>query len=168
MAEQAKRNVDTLEEAGFTFKTVATSASGREYEVEVPQAETWRTYYDFWKAQGQNPDDVLTKILNSDNEQGAKQGDKAQVRDAIAKGDAEQIEEAIESHQKSARTFVQGAPRGGGGARHSSGLTAKQRSKLGTRLAEVTQEKARQGKAPTQDDINAIYAELGIDPADMA
>lgn len=168
MAEQTKRTLDTLEEAGFTFKTVTTSASGREYAVEVPQAESWQTYYDFWKSQGQNPDEVLTKILNSDNEQGAKQGDKAPVREAIKKGDEEQIAAAIESHQKSARTFVQGAPRGGGGARHSSGLTAKERSKLGTRLAEVTQEKAREGKAPTQEDINAIYSELGIDPTELA
>ena len=166
MADNAKRTVEQLEEAGFTVKTVETSASGREYSVEVPQAESWRVYYDYWKSQGQNPDEVLTKILNSDNEQGAKQGDKGPVRDAIGADDAteESIAKAIADHQSSAQTFILGAPRGGGGARHSSGLTAKERASLGTKLAEVTAQRAAEGKRPTQADLDSIYEELGIDP----
>lgn len=166
MAEKAKRTADTLEGHGFTFKRVETKAGGVPYEVEVPQAESWETYFEFWKEQGQNPDDVLTKILNAQNEQGAKQGDKQAVRDALEKdgGNAgPATEEAIGKHQETARTFVMGAPRGGGGARHATGLTAKQRQALGTRLAEVSQAKSKEGKAPTQADINAIYEELGID-----
>lgn len=161
---KAKRSADTLEEQGFSFKSVETSAGGVTYKVEVPQVESWRTFYDFWKGQGHNPDEVLTKILNAQNEQGAKQGDKQAVREAIGKDDADARKAAIAAHQANARLFVMGAPRGGGGARHSTGLTAKQRASLGTKMAEVTQARVREGKSPTAEDINAIYEELGIDP----
>lgn len=47
----------------------------------------------------------------------------------------DEVTEAIATAIETGRTFIQGAPRGGGGTRHESGLTAKQREALGSAIA---------------------------------
>ena len=146
---------------GFSLKPVETKAGGVAYAVEVPQAESWRNFYDFWTSEGKNPDEILTAILNSANEQGAKQGQKEQVRQAGT--DPDKLAAAIEAHQKTAKGFIMGAPRGGGGggARHESGLTKKQLEALGGQMASFM---AKAGRGPNKQEMDEICAGLGIDP----
>lgn len=150
---------------GFTLKSVPTSASGHNYNVDVPQAESLDAIRAAYETEGKSFDEIMLALWNAGNEQGAKQGQKEQVRKAIEEGDEAKIAEAIEAHQESARGFIQGAPRGGGGARHESGLTKKQREALGTAVA---MEMANTGKAPSKARMDEIAAELGIDPEQLS
>lgn len=143
--------------AGFTLKTVGTSAGGTKYDVEVPQADSIDAVRAFYEAEGKNPDEVLLAIWNAGNEQGAKQGMKQAVRDA--EGEEAQAA-AIAAHQENARLYIQGAPRGGGGARHESGLTVKQRQEFGTKVAEAMIAK---GGALSQKELDELAREMGID-----
>jgi len=128
--------------------------------VEVLQGESLDSYRDFYVAENKNPDEVILAILNASNEQGGKQGGKGEVRKAIEEGG--DVEAAIASHQDQARQFMQGAPRGGGGARHETGLTKKQREDLGTA---VVMHQIETGKAPTAAQMRDICEGLGIDPS---
>jgi len=150
---------------GFTLKPVETKAGGVAYTVEVPQAESIQAVRDFYTAEGKNPDEVILSIWNSGNEQGAKQGQKERVRQAG--DDPTKLAEAIADHQASAKVFIQGAPRGGGGGgtTHPSGLTQKQRVALGNAVA---MEMATSGSAPTEGRMDEICGELGIDPKHLA
>ena len=147
---------------GFNLKTVSTDCSGEKYEVDVPQAESLDAILAAYKTLGKNGEEILLAIWNAGNEQGAKQGQKNLVRTAIAA--EEGVEEAIGKHKSVARQFIQGAPRGGGGTRHESGLTKKQREALG---GAVAVEMARTGKAPSVARMDEIATELGIDPAQL-
>ena len=141
---------------GFILKAVETTAQGVTYEVEVPQAESIDAVRAFYEAEGKNPDEVLLAIWNAGNEQGAKQGMKQAVRDA--EGD-EAVQAAIAAHKENARLYVQGAPRGGGGARHQSGLTKKQREEFGTKVAEAMIAK---GGALSKAEMEELAGELGL------
>lgn len=148
---------------GFTLETVETSASGVKYAVEVPKAESLDAIRAAYEAEGKNPDEVLLAIWNAQNEQGAKQGQKQAVRVAVKEHgkDSDEVADAIESHQNAARQYIQGAPRGGGGARHESGLTKKEREALGTGVAMFV---AENGRPPNEEELHAIAEEEGIDP----
>lgn len=165
--------------AGFELQTVETSTGGHNYTVEVLQAtgsgmepETRElsaemvAWYAAYEAEGKDPNEVISKILNAGNAQGAKQGRKSEVLAAV-KGEegAKSLDEAVATHQNAAKVFIQGAPRGGGGRRHESGLTAKQRQKLGDAIG---LEMATTGKPPTKARMDEICAELGIDPAQLS
>ena len=148
---------------GFTLKTgVPTTASGLKYNVDVPQAESLQAIQEAYEADGKNYEEVMLAIWNAGNEQGAKQGQKQPVRIAVEEDDG--VEEAVTKHQKAASGFIQGAPRGGGGARHESGLTAKERTALGT---EVAMEYSRTGAMPTKARLEEIAEKLGISPASL-
>jgi hypothetical protein len=161
---------------GFSLKAVETEAAGHKYTVEVPQAESLQAVLDAYKEAGKNGEEILLAIWNSGNEQGAKQGQKTPVREAVEGPDGEQgegeekttkeerIQKAVEKHQAAARQFIQGAPRGGGGQKHESGLTKKQREDLGTKIA---MEMATTGAMPSRARMEEIAKELGIDPAAM-
>jgi len=150
---------------GFTLKAVETTAEGFKYTVEVPQAESLDAVMAFYEAQGKNPEEVLLAIWNAGNEQGSKQGGKGEVRAAIKEHgpDSPEGEKAIAGHQENAQGYIQGAPRGGGGARHESGLTRKQRDALGTAVADHL---AKEGTMPTQADMREIAKALEI-PEDL-
>lgn len=148
-----------LAEAGFNFVPFPTTAEGKAYTVEIPQAESWEVYFGLWRELGHNPDEVLTDILNAANKQGGSQGAKTPVRDAVKTGDEDAIAAAIEQHQESAETYVLGAPRAGRRTTHETGLTTKQRESLGSAVARKSIEK---GGAPTQAEIESIYEELGL------
>lgn len=150
---------------GFTLMTVNTAAAGVTYPVEVLQGDSLQAWLDAYAADGKNGAEIICKILNSDNAQGGKQGQKTPVREAIEQNKPqEEIDAAIAKHQAQARGFLQGAPRGGGGARHESGLTKKQRTDLGTAVA---MEYATTGKGPSKDRMSEIASELGINMADL-
>lgn len=157
---------------GMALKRVETETSGIKYEVEVLQAESLQAILDAYKAQGKNGEEVLVGVFNAANEQSAKQ-QKGKVRSAIeaaekagtAPEDDEAVQAAIEEHQAKAPGFLIGAPRGGGGKRHESGLTAKQRTELGTAVA---MEMARTGQPPSKARMDEIAKELGIDPSALA
>lgn len=172
--EEQKRNV---EEAGFTVETFPTSTGAFTYEAEVPQAESWKVYYDFWKSQGENPDEVLTQILNAQNKQTGTQSPKNGVRDvvkALEERDEDLVDddgnphpelaEAVEGANASSRGYVLGAPRagGGGGARHETGLTKKEREEFGTAIATAS---IKKGGALTAKEQREVAEELGIDPS---
>ena len=134
-------------------------------------------YYDFWKASGENPDEVLTQILNAQNKQTGTQSPKATVRDTVKEleeageelvdddGNVHAaLEESVEAANKSSRGYVLGAPRagGGGGARHESGLTKKERENFGTAVATAM---VKKGGALSKGNQKEIAESLGIDPS---
>lgn len=151
---------------GFNLKTCPTAASGHSYEVEALQADSLQAILDAYQAEGKNGEEILCSIWNAGNEQGAKQGQKDPVRKAVDAEDSteESVASAVEKHQEVARGFIQGAPRGGGGARHASGLTKAQRTALGTAVAT---EFSTTGSGPTKGRMDDICKELGIDPGQL-
>ena len=164
----AKRNTPE----GFKLVEMETEAAGVKYSVPVLQAESLQAILDFYASEGKNGEEVLLAIWNSGNAQAGRQGRKALVRDAVENGkiiiDGTEyegeaaIEAAIAAHQDAAAQTVQGAPRGGGGrVRHESGLSAKKREELGSKVAMFMVE---HGRAPDAEDIANIAAEIGIDP----
>lgn len=166
MADQANDSPEAGKERalpeGFILKTVNTDCSGQKYDVEAPQAESLEAILAAYTKLGKNGEEILLAIWNAGNEQGAKQGQKNLVRTAIAADEG--VDDAIAKHQSVARQFIQGAPRGGGGARHESGLTKKQREALGSAVAT---EMARTGGAPSKARMDEIATELGIDPTQL-
>ena len=171
---------------GMTLKPVQTEAAGYTYEVEVVQAESLQVILDAYKAEGKNGEDILTAIWNSGNEQGGKQGQKTPVREAaealaklkrVPEEDQDEaylekleaaeaaLAEAVQKHRDNSRQFIQGAPRGGGGQKHESGLTQKQRTAIGTAVGLKMAHKG--GKPLTEAEMGEILAELGIDPAQL-
>lgn len=160
-----------VQSAGFSLKEFPTKTGEFAYEVPVPQADSWKTYYEFWKAEGHNPDEVLTEILNAQNKQTGSQSPKQTVRDAVAEAeaagvdpnDSEAVAEAVAKAREQSAGYVLGAPRagGGGGPRHETGLTKKQREEFGTAVATAMIEK---GGGLSQKDQREIAEALGIDP----
>ena len=174
MPEENGRNV---EDAGFTIETFPTKTGGFRYEAEVPQADSWKVYYEFWENQGHNPDEVLTDILNGQNKQTGTQSPKETVREVVKALEKEgepltdedgnphpALEEAVAKANESSRGYVLGAPRagGGGGARHETGLTKKEREAFGTAVASALVSK---GGALTDAEQREIAESLGIDPS---
>lgn len=85
------------------------------YEVEVPQFESLAEAKALWEEDGQNGDDVLLSILNAYQKQGATQGTKDPVRQAIREhgADSDEAQAAIAEAQENVRNFRVGAARGG-------------------------------------------------------
>lgn len=158
--------------AGFTLKVITTKVGDFSYDCEVPQAESLTALLDAYRElePDRNPEEILVERFNAANAQGATQGPKALVRAALeAHGaDSPEVAEAVQKAQTSARVFITGAPRagGGGGKRHESGLTAKQREQFGT---EVAMEMMRnKGKPVSQARMKEIAESLGIDFTKLA
>ncbi len=145
---------------GFTLKLVSTDCSGHKYEVEVPQADSLQAILDAYATLGKNGDEILLAIWNSGNAQGGKQGQKNLVRKALETEDGD-VDAAVAQHQDVARQFIQGAPRGGGGPRHESGLTKKEREAFG---GAVAIDMGKTGAPPDNARMREIAEGLGIDP----
>ena len=96
-------------------------------------------------------EDTLTAIINAAQEQGAKQGNKQRVREAIEKFglDSAEVAEAVEAHQKWAAGYTIGAPRGSGGR----AITKTKARELGARLHELM----------SDEELMALAAERGVD-----
>lgn len=152
---------------GFTLKTVETEAAGVRYTVEILQADSLESIRAFYTGDGKNADEILRDQWNAAQEQGAKQSPKTPLRTAIeAKYETDEareaaIAEAIEKAKATTRSFVIGAPRGGGGAKSPTGISLKKREALG---AAVAAEYAITGAPPSAERMAEIYTELGIDP----
>ncbi len=88
-------------------------------------------------------------VVNSAQEQGAKQGGKEEVRKATRTSGAGSAEEdaAVDKHQKRAVEYVIGAPRGSTG-----GLTKTAAREIGVKLASIDEEK-----------LLALAAEMGVE-----
>lgn len=158
--------------AGFTLKTVPTKVGDFSYDCEVPQVDSLANLLNAYRElePDRNPEEILVERFNAANLQGATQGPKAAVREALEKhgADSEEVAEAVRKAQDSARVFITGAPRagGGGGRKHESGLTAKQRQDFGTAVAmEMVRNK---GKAVTPARMKEIAEELGLDFAKLS
>ena len=147
---------------GFTLVERGTTAGSHKYVVEFPQAESLEAIQTAYEAEGKNYAEIMLAIWNKGNEQGAKQGQKEAVRKAVE--DEGDVGEAVAKHQATAKGFIQGAPRGGGGARHESGLTAKQREAYGTA---VVMEMQRTKGAVPKARMDEIAENLGIDPSQL-
>jgi len=163
---------------GFTLKAVETEAAGHKYTVQVAQAPSLDAILKAYEKEGKNGQDVVRDIWNASNEQNAKQ-QKGEVRPAVEAAKAAGVDlggeppeaeeslklwnavrEAVEKHQEKAPGFLMGAPRGGGGKKHESGLTGKERTALGTAIA---MHYATKGAPPTTEEMELIAIELGID-----
>ena len=121
--------------------------SEEEVEIEAPQGAL----------------EAVLGVVNAAQEQGAKQGGKEMIRDAIEKAGADedydgdpfehpQVQEAVEKHQKRAAEYVIGAPRG-----ETGGLTKTKAREIGARLRD------RLG----DEELLKLAAEKGIDPAEL-
>lgn len=156
---------------GFKLVPMPTEAGKVKYSVDVPQGESLEAWLNAIRELNpeSNAEEVVVAILNAGNAQGARQSPKAAVRKAAEEHGEESAEvaEAIAKAQEAGRQFIQGAPRagGGGGKRHESGLTEKERTGLGSAIG---LEIAKTGKAPSQARMAEILRELGIDPAKVA
>ena len=157
---------------GFRLVESETEAAGTSYTVPVLQAESLDAILNFYRSEGKNGEEILLQIWNSGNMQSARQGRKSLVRDAIENGKItidgteyegdEAVQAAIEAHRTASAQTIQGAPRGGGGrVRHESGLSAKKREELGSRVAMFM---VTEGRTPNAEEIAEIAAELGINP----
>ena len=109
--------------------TATTKASGHEYEVPANQFEDMSEAVSYWESQGENADEVNLGIINAAMLQNAKQGNKGDVRAAIAKFgvDSDEFQAAIVAHQKAADDYVIGKPRGGKLADGSTKTELKER-----------------------------------------
>lgn len=141
--------------AGFTLATYETEAAGVKYPVQYLQAESVDAYRAAWEAQGLNPDEVLLGIVNAAQKQGATQGNKTQVRDAVESGEQAEIDAAVAAHQESTAGYLIGAPRGGS----RGGPTKKAKAALGEKIAEFVQE---HGAMPTKAQLEELGREFGI------
>ena len=112
-------------------KTVTTKAGELEYEVTFNAFASVDEAESIWADKGLNPGEVVLAIINSAQEQNAKQGGKAPVLKALKADDAEALATAIQSAQEYAAGYVIGAPRGGTLA---SGMTKTQAKDLGVAL----------------------------------
>lgn len=97
-------------------------------------------------------------VLRSAQDNGVKSVGKAGV--AKAEGE-EEVAKAVASAQSDAPLYLVGSGRRGGGRKSETGLTAKERTALGTA---VVMEQIRTGKPPSQARLREIMLELGIDP----
>lgn len=131
--------------------TVTTKAGATEYEVNGNQFESLQEAFEYWEGLGENADEVCLGIVNTAMLQNAKQGDKNDVRKALAshgEGSAE-LSEAIAKHQASAAKYVIGKPRGG---RLSDGST---KTEVKERASSVSDNPEALAK------LNAIFEEYG-------
>jgi hypothetical protein len=106
-----------------------TKASGREYEVTANQFESMDEAREYWEGLGENADEVNLGIVNAAMLQNAKQGNKGDVRSALAKFDEDspEVDAAILAHQEAAVKYVIGKPRGGRLADGSTKTELKER-----------------------------------------
>lgn len=151
------------EENMARFITVSTKAGDHLYNVEVRQFESLDEYREAAKERGENADEALLGILNAAQKQGATQGGKQAVREALETGDEDAIRKAIAGHQKAAREYIIGAPRG---TRNGTGVTKKAQHQFGEAVVAAMMRKG--GKPLTQAELTEIALGLGIDPAALA
>ena len=131
--------------------TVTTKAGATEYEVTANQFESLQEGFEYWEGLGENADEVCLGIVNTAMLQNAKQGDKNDVRKALAShGEgSDELDEAIVKHQASAAKYVIGKPRGGRLADGSTKTEVKDRASSGAENPEALAE------------MNAIFAKYG-------
>lgn len=140
--------------AGFVLEPVETSlGSGDDeftYTVEYLKGQNLNAWQEYYASQGLDADEVITGILNASQKQGATQGPKGKVRQALAKGEG--VDEAVEDAQKVARVYVQGAPR-----TRTGGYTKKKAHNMGE---EIARREAEAGRKLTDAELGKVYAEF--------
>lgn len=137
--------------------TVETAVSGIQYPVTLQQFESVEEVEAHYTKLGENPADSILKVVNTYQEQQAKQGGKEGPRKLLRAGsapDSEEVMTAIAAHQTHASEFVIGVPRAAVG-----GVTQAKRKDLGTAIVEFTME---HGSAPSTDQLTEIASGLGI------
>lgn len=109
--------------------TATTKASGVEYEVLANQFESMDEAREYWEGEGENADEVNLGIVNAAMLQNAKQGNKGDVRKALAShgADSDEFAKAISDHQEASAKYVIGKPRGGRLADGSTKTEIKER-----------------------------------------
>ena len=138
------------------FTTVSTKAGDFEYPIEYREFESLDEYREAAEERGENPDEAILGLINAAQKQGATQGQKQAVRDALEADDEDALEQAVSKHQASAREYIVGAPRG---TRTTGGNTKKKQREFGER---VTQAMVEKGGALTQQELDELREELGI------
>ena len=116
------------------------------YTVECQRFTSLEDYYSSLPADKDGAQCAL-EISNAQNEQGAKQGKKEAVRDAIAKGDDKATKEAVKAHKEWAAGYVISGSTGRVG-----GITKTKAGEVGKALLNTDPEK-----------LKAIAAELGVE-----
>lgn len=156
--------------------TKQTEASGLSYPVTFKAFDSLEEILERLSREGKDPEETLVQIVNAAQEQGAKQGGKEEIRNAIEehgplavvevendKGETvervaplddqpEEIRAAVQSHQERAEKYVIGAPRGSTG-----GVTKTKARELGAALREKLGEEG----------LLALAREQGIDPSEF-
>lgn len=154
--------------AGFRLESDTTKVSGHEYGVEFLQAESLEAILDYYEEQGLNPEETVRDIWNAANKQGATQGPKGSVRDALksetyTRGSGDEAEsftgdqavsEAVSDAQNSTRTHIIGAPRGS-----QSGPTKKQQAEFGQAVSKAMAEK---GDTLSKEELQDLREEYGL------
>ncbi|MCP4902629.1 MAG: hypothetical protein GY906_37165 [bacterium] len=120
------------------------------YEVNVDVAETLEDWFEYWKSLDLNPEATALAIINQEQRQAQKQGEKGNVRDAYrkAKGDenAKGVIEAVKAHREDVKGRRLGMP---------------------TKVGGVTKTKAGEvGKAllaADPDKLKELAAQMGIE-----
>ena len=122
--------------------TVSTSTgkgdSKVDYDIEFVKYDSLEEYLNAVKESGrEDAEQAALDVINSQQEQGAKQGGKQPVREAATDGDAKKLKEAIKAHQAWAPTYVVQAA----GARgRIAGVTRTAAGEVGKKLLESNPE----------------------------
>lgn len=116
-----------------------------EYEIEHLKFDSLEDYYASLPEDKNGPQAAID-IINAQNEQGAKQGKKEDVRKALV--DGKDPKEPVKAHQTWAKTYVISGSTGG----RVGGVTKTAAGAVGKALLEADPEK-----------LKAIAAELGVD-----
>lgn len=138
------------------FTTVSTKAGDFEYSIEYREFESIEEYREAAEERGENPDEAVLGLINAAQKQGATQGQKALVRDALEGEDQDAVEQAVNKHQAAAREYIVGAPRG---TRTTGGNTKKKQREFGERVTAAMVEK---GAPLSQSELAELAEELGI------
>jgi hypothetical protein len=119
------------------------------YDITFAKYDSLEEYLNAVRESGrEDAEQAALDVINSQQEQGAKQGGKGVVRDAVAAGDAKAIKEAIKKHQEWAPTYVVQAA----GARgRIAGVTRTAAGEVGKKLLEAD-----------PDALKKLADELGI------
>ena len=121
-------------------ETTVTTSTGKgdakvEYDLTFVKYDSLEEYLNAVRESGrEDAEQAALDVINSQQEQGAKQGGKQGVREAASDGDAKKLKEAIKKHQEWAPTYVVQAA----GARgRIAGVTRTAAGEVGKKLLEA-------------------------------
>lgn len=160
MASEAKN-----QELPGRLVATTTKAGDFEYTVEYRVFDSAEEYAEAAKIRGEDPAEAIKGLINSAQKQGATQGPKGGVREALeAEYDSEEerdaaIDAAVEKAAAAGARYIVGAPTG---TRSTGGITKKAQDAFGRAFTAAMAEK---GGMLTQAETEALAKEMGIDPA---